>query len=168
MVDEAQIVLMPFLGVTEDAKPGAGGGDRVYHRRGHDHGASAVNQRGEGAASTTFWCHILVPRITVDLTQSMHHAPGEDGVREILGRRSWQPLPGHGQPLPVLAAPDVLCLVRAYENIPAAHRHPAPLVPVVAAGWARLRHIWPQLPPVPLSTRGAGATGVGPVPGDQQ
>ncbi|MGH3867780.1 MAG: nucleotidyltransferase family protein [Pseudonocardiaceae bacterium] len=133
---------------------------------------------------------ILVPRITIDLTQSMHHAPGEDGVREILSRRIWQPLPGHGQPLPVLAAPDALLycltrldrttlteadtpqwaicadalrLVRACENLPAAHWDPAPLVPAAAAGWARLRRIWPQLPPMPLSAQGAGVTSVGPV-----
>lgn len=66
--------------------------------------------------ATTLTHHIddiLVPQITIDLTQSMHHLSGEDGVREVLGRR-----------------------------------------------------IWPQLPPAPLSTH--GATGMGPVAGDQR
>ncbi len=134
--------------------------------------------------ATTLTRHIddiLVPQITIDLTQPMHHVPGEDGVREVLGRRTWQPLPGHDQPLPILAAPDALLhclarldrttptppafdtprwaicadalrLIRACENLPTAHRDPAPLMPAAAAGWARLRRIWPQLPPAPWSS----------------
>lgn len=69
----------------------------------------------EGTTLTRHIDDILVPRITIDLTQSMHHVSGEDGVREVLGRRTW-----------------------------------------------------PQLPPAPLSTHGAGATGMGPVAGDQR
>lgn len=121
---------------------------------------------------------ILVPRITLDLTVSTQHATDEHGVREILSRRCWQPLPGHDHPLPVLAGPDALlhCLARlertiltgtprwaicadalrlaqACGNLPAAHRKP--LLPA-AAGWARLRQLWPQLPATPFST---GSTG---------
>lgn len=130
--------------------------------------------------ATTFTRHledILVPRITLDLTVSAHHATDEHGVREILSRRRWQPLPAHEHPLPVLAASDALlhCLARlerttltgtprwaicadalrlaqACGNLPAAHRNPAPLVPATAAaGWARLRQLWPQLPATPFS-----------------
>jgi hypothetical protein len=134
--------------------------------------------------ATTFTRHlddILVPRITLDLTPSTHHATDEHGPREILSRRRWQPLPGHDPPLPVLAPPDALlhCLARlehttltapqagtprwaicadalrlaqACGNLPAAHRNPAPPLPATAtAGWARLRQLWPQLPATPFS-----------------
>ena len=78
----------------------------------------------------------------------------------------WQSLPGHDQPLPVLAAPDALLhclarldrtaptppetgaprwalcadalrLIRTCEDLLSAHQHPAPLVPATAADWAR-------------------------------
>ncbi|MGH3897483.1 MAG: nucleotidyltransferase family protein [Pseudonocardiaceae bacterium] len=133
--------------------------------------------------ATTFTRHladILVPRITLDLTSSTHHATDAQEVREILGRRCWQPLPGHDQPLPVLASPDALLhclarldrtaltppeapapawavcadalrLVRTCHELPAAQRNPAPPMPASAtAGWTRLRHLWPQLPPTPF------------------
>lgn len=145
---------------------------------------SDLGYHSSSLKATTFTRHvddILVPRITLDLTQPMPRATDEHGVREILSRRCWQPLPGHGQPLPVLAAPDALlhCLARlerttlttpeagtprwalcadalrldrACENLPTAHRNPAPLVLATAtAGWTRLRHLWPQLPATPFS-----------------
>jgi hypothetical protein len=131
----------------------------------------------EATAFTRHLENILVPRITLDLTSSTYHVTDEHSVREILSRRRWQPLPGHDHPLPVLAAPDALlhCLGRqerttltgtprwalcadalrltqACGNLPAAHRNPAPLMPcMAAAGWARLRHLWPQLPATPFS-----------------
>lgn len=134
----------------------------------------------EATAFTRHIEDILVPRITLDLTQTMHHTTDEHGVREVLSRRRWQPLPGHHQPLPVLDTPDALlhCLARldrttrtplqagaprwalcadalrlaqACENLPGAHRNPVPLVPATAtAGWERLRHIWPQLAATPF------------------
>ena len=121
----------------------------------------------EATAFTRHLDDILLPRITLDLTSSTH----EQNVREILSRRCWQPLPGHDHPLPVLATPDALlqCLARlehttltgtprwaicadALRLAQTCQNLPAPLVPPTAtAGWARLRHIWPQLPVTPFS-----------------
>ncbi len=136
------------------------------------------------AEATTLTRHLddtVVPRITIDLALSVHHTHSQDGIREILSRRVWQPLPGHDQLLPVLAAPDALLhclarldrtaptppaagaarwaicadalrLARACELLTAAHLTPAPRVPrEAAAGWARLQRLWPGLPPAPLS-----------------
>lgn len=123
--------------------------------------------------ATAFTRHlddILVSRITLDLSASTYHVADEQGVREILSRRCWQPLPGHDHPLPILSAPDALlhCLARlerttltgtprwaicadALRLAQTCQNLPAPLVPcVAAAGWARLRHIWPQLAATPF------------------
>jgi hypothetical protein len=46
---------------------------------------------------------------------------------------------------------------------------PAPPLPgAVTAGWARLRRIWPQLPPTPLSAQSIDDTRVDPVTGDKR
>lgn len=145
---------------------------------------------------TAFTRHIddiLVPRITVDLTQAVHDAQGEDSVREVLSRRTWQPIPGHDRSLPILAAPDALLhclarlertatlseagaprwsicadalrLVRVCETLPT---HLDSLVPTAAAGWARLRRIWPELPPTPVSVPGACDADVNAMAGRKQ
>lgn len=138
---------------------------------------------------------MLVPRITLDVSHSLHHTTSHDDIHEILNRRVWQPLPGHDQLLPVLAAPDALlhCLARldrsaltppragvprwalcadalrlahVCRNLPAAHLDPPPQLPVdAAAGWARLRDIWPALHPTPFR---APSSGVSAVAGDQR
>lgn len=136
-----------------------------------------LGYHNSAARSTAFTRHvkdILVPRITLDLTHSLHHTTGEDGVRDILSRRGWQPLPGYDQPLPVLSAPDALlhCLARldratctppqvgsprwalcadVLRLVRTCENSTALVVPAAAmAGWVRMRDLWPQLPPIPL------------------
>ncbi len=138
---------------------------------------------------------ILVPRITADLTSSVLYAHSEHDIREILSRRTRQPLPVSDQPLPILAAPDALLhclariskaapmpwdadaprwsicadalrLVRVCTQVPAAHLEPALAVPAAAAtGWARLRRIWPDLPPTPFSPSGGPDIGMNVIAG---
>jgi hypothetical protein len=102
---------------------------------------------------------ILVPRITLDLTPSTHHATGAHNVREILllhclarlHRSALTPLEA-GVPAWAICA-GALCLVRACQELAPTQLNSAPHMPANAtAGWTRLRYIWPQLPPTPFLT----------------
>lgn len=55
-----------------------------------------LDYHSDPAEATTLTCHLdgmLVPRITIDLAQSLHHTRSHEGIREILRRRAWQHCP---------------------------------------------------------------------------
>lgn len=57
---------------------------------------TALDYHSDPAEATTLTRHLddmLVPSITIDLAQSLHHTPNHDGIREILRRRAWQHCP---------------------------------------------------------------------------
>ncbi|MBI1758165.1 MAG: nucleotidyltransferase family protein [Actinobacteria bacterium] len=114
---------------------------------------------------------LLVDISIVDVVTRTAHADTPDHVRAVLDRRQMRSVPGHEQPLPVLAASDALahCLARLTHPgkrhvrwavcADALRLHHRGVVtdsvtrePAVHRGWDLLRGIWPQLPAAPCES----------------